>query len=119
MDTYLVATMGYNGSNDHSFSSISLASLGWLYTVEITEIVIPDDEDVNIYETGGVVNYVYTEPLKQTPPRKKFKIKVSVVINEKLYTEEKFIKRIEKPKVKDLDISIVEENTPKIKIKIL
>lgn len=107
LNTYSIATMGYN------VSPASIAALGYYYTIEITEI-LPETPEV---DTGGGIAPLEVFP--NFPPatsQKKYKIKVTAIINDEKVVEEKIVKSIKKPVVKNVKIEIDENSFPKIKI---
>jgi len=109
-DSYQIATMGYN------FTPESLASLGVLYQIEITEI--PPDGGVPPADFGSVGMGAF-EVKKSKEKKKKFKIKVTVKIDGQTYVEEKIIEDIKEPKVEDVKITVLSEEKPKIQIEMI
>lgn len=117
IDTYSVATMGYNGPYGQPFSVEALASLGYYYTVEITEI--PD------VDVGGAVNpaFVPYNPYAklewEKEKKKKFKIKVTLRLNGESYIEEKTVEAVKTPTIDDIKVNIKSDISPKITITLI
>ncbi len=120
LNTYLIGTMGYNGS------PLDMAMLGYVYTIEITEEPeTPTDQVDNII--GGASNpfenltptEIYSPYKVQTDKKKKYKIKVTAIIDGTEYVVEKQILDIKKPSVDNIKVSIDKDTEPKIKINIL
>jgi hypothetical protein len=97
-----IATQGLLSNN-----SLTVAVQGFLASITIEEIV--DAAIIQSY-TGDIFPHVEEEK------KKLFKIKVTVTIDGKDYTEEKMVYQMEKPKVEDVNISIDQDHSPKIKI---
>lgn len=106
IDTYHIATMGYNSNQ-----TITIASLGIIYYVEIIEV----EPEIDI-DGGGVapsiIGLVPTEEeIKQK--NKKFKVKVTVKLNGETIVQEKYIEKKTKPKVEDLKLNLIENKNEK------
>lgn len=114
MDNFIFNTLDAATQGLLSNDSFSIAVQG-LLSITIEEIPIPPNpEEVPEFQSGGVFHEAYSTKKKK---EKLYKIKVTVSIKGNVYTQEKIVAKLKKPKISDIEVDIKDHRNINISLK--